>query len=353
MNRASYADTTMRIHTHTEWQPLKEVIVGTAAGAQIPSIKDESLHAINYGDVSDEQFAKVRTGPFPDRIVEETNEDLDRFSEDLTQLGIKVFRPRPVDFSDLYTTDDWTVDGNYGYCPRDSVLTVGNQAIETPMVLRHRQNEAERLFGHIFDGDVTRAPRPRLLDSMYDRSRLGVPTLQNDEPAFDAANCLKIGRDIIYLISNTGNQAGADWLQEHLGHDYSVHTVRDVYVFIHIDSTFTVLRPGLVLLCPDRVNDDTLPPYFQNWDKIYAPEPAPIPCEPGWGGASKWIAMNLLSLAPGLVVVEKHQTDLMRLLEKQGIHSHPLQLRHTRTLGGGPHCITLDLVRDGELEDYR
>lgn len=338
-----------KINTHAEWHPLKEVVVGTAAGAQIPTVKDESLHSICYGDLSDADFAKVRTGPFPRRVVEESNEDLDKFAEDLGGLGIRVHRPAPADFSEIYETDDWAVDGQYGYCPRDSVLTVGRQAIASPMVLRHRQNEARILDG-LFDRFD--APLPRLLDSMYDRSELGKPTLMNGEPAFDAANCLKIGRDILYLVSNTGNHAGADWLQAHLGPAYRIHRVEDVYVFIHIDSTFTVLRPGLVLLCPARVNEGNLPELFRGWDCIYAPEPEPMQVIEGWGGASKWIAMNLLSLRPDLVAVEENQVSLMRVLKKYGIDSLPVRLRHTRTLGGGPHCVTLDLVREGTLEDY-
>lgn len=324
--------------------------MGTATGAQIPTVKDESLHSICYGDISDEAFAGIRTGPYPDRVIEETNEDLELFSDQLRKLGIKVHRPCQVNFREMCSTGDWTVDGHYAYCPRDSVLTIGNQAIAAPMVLRHRQNEARRIFEGMFE--MTPAPVPRLLDNMYDRSRLGSPTLMNHEPAFDAANCLKIGRDILYLISNTGNHAGADWLQTHLGSDYRIHRVKDVYVFIHIDSTFTILRPGLVLLCPDRVTSEKIPALFRGWDCIYAPEPNPIPCLEGWGGASKWIAMNLLSLGPDLVAIEEHQISLMRLLAGYGIESLPVRLRHTRTLGGGPHCTTLDLVREGDLEDY-
>jgi N-dimethylarginine dimethylaminohydrolase len=341
---------TVAINSHAEWHPLKEVVVGTATGAQIPTVKDEALHSICYGDVSDEAFDAVQTGPYPESVIEEANEDLDRFADQLGGLGITVHRPREADFTEAYSTPDWTVDGYYGYCPRDSVLAIGKEAIAAPMVLRHRQNEADRIFEGMFE--MTKAPAPRLLDSMYDRSNLGKPTLMNHEPAFDAANCLKIGRDILYLISNTGNHAGADWLQEHLGADYRIHRVEDVYVFIHIDSTFTVLRPGLVLLCPDRVNDDCLPDLFRGWDTIYAPEPDPIQCIDGWGGASKWIAMNLLSLSPELVAVEENQHALMKVLEKHGIESMPVRMRHTRTLGGGPHCTTLDLVREGELEDY-
>ena len=46
----------MFINTHNEWDPLKEVIIGRAAGAQVPTVKDASLHAINYGDKSTDEF---------------------------------------------------------------------------------------------------------------------------------------------------------------------------------------------------------------------------------------------------------------------------------------------------------
>ena len=189
--------------------------------------------------------------------------------------------------------------------------------------------------------------------SLYDRSVLGRPTLRNDEPAFDAANCLKLGYDVLYLISNTGNQAGADWLQDHLGPSYRVHPVRDVYAFIHIDSTITLLRPGLVLLCPTRVKEDQIPECIRNWDRIWCPDPVEVPSLEEWGGASKWIAMNILSIGPDLAAVEANQVPLMRELEKHGVNCLPVQLRHTRTLGGGPHCVSLDLFREGEVADYR
>jgi scyllo-inosamine-4-phosphate amidinotransferase 1 len=296
-----------------------------------------------------EEFAKIPVGPYPRRIIEETEEDLETFAEALRKLGIRVHRPATADFSEVRQVGRWRVDGYAAYCPRDTILTVGTHAIETPMALRHRQDEA-RLLRHIMR--TVRAPVPQLLDSIYDRSTLGVPTLRNDEPVFDAANSLKCGRDILFLIANTGNQAGADWLQSFLGAEYRVHPVRGVYAFVHVDSTIVPLRPGLVLLNPERVNESNMPAFLRRWDKIYAPEPVSIAADPAWGPASKWIALNLLSLSPELVVVEKHQTGLMRELARHGIESLPIQLRHTRTMKGGPHCVTLDLVRDGNLEDY-
>lgn len=339
----------VEVSTHTEWGRLREIIVGSATGAQVPRVTDESLHSVDYGHLSDDAFARITTGPYPQRVIEETNEDLDRIAEELTKLGIRVHRPAPADFSEIRQVGEWRVDGYYAYCPRDSLLTIGRQAIETPMAVRHRQDEA-RLYRHIVN--TYPAPRPRLRDSLYDRSTLGIPTLRNEEPVFDAANCLKCGRDVLFLISNSGNQAGADWLQSHLGSGYRVHPLRGIYSFVHVDSTIVPLRPGLVLLCPDRVNEGNLPEYFRNWEKIYAPEPVAVPFDPAWSPASKWIALNLLSLSPELVMVEKHQVGLMRELERHGIESLPVQLRHMRTMKGGPHCVTVDLVRDGELEAY-
>lgn len=338
-----------QVNTYAEWDPLKEVIVGIATGARIPNRKDHCLRCIEYATLSDEEFARTPTGLYPRQMIEETDEDLDKFSADLEEMGIRVHRPPVTDFTEVYQTDDWAVDGYHAYCPRDTIFTIANHAIETPMVLRHRQNEA-RIYRDIVE--TVQAPLPRLLDNMFDRSVMGVPTLQNDEPAFDAANLLKIGKDIIFLISNTGNQAGVDWLQEFLGSEYRVHPVRNVYKYIHIDSTIIPLRPGLVLLCPQRVNKDNVPEFFHSWDKIYAPDPIITPFDTAWNPASETIAMNILSLAPDLVAVEKSQTNLMRELERYGIQSYPLQLRHMRSMAGGPHCVTLDLVREGTLADY-
>jgi len=67
---------------------------------------------------------------------------------------------------------------------------------------------------------------------------------------------------------------------------------------------------------------------------------------------SNWIDMNLLSINPNLVVVDQGQTGLIKLLEKQGVDVIPLRLRHSKMLGGGFHCITLDIRRRGTLQRY-
>jgi hypothetical protein len=67
---------------------------------------------------------------------------------------------------------------------------------------------------------------------------------------------------------------------------------------------------------------------------------------------SDWIDMNVFSINPNLAVVDGNQTGLMKLLESHGIDIVPLKLRHAKMLGGGFHCVTLDIRRNGTLQRY-
>jgi N-dimethylarginine dimethylaminohydrolase len=194
-----------------------------------------------------------------------------------------------------------------------------------------------------------------LLDSLFDVD-LDKPTPRNDEPAFDAANILRLGRDLIYLVSATGNELGGQWLQTMLGEDFRIHFLKDVYYGSHIDSTFVALRPGLILCSPARVNHDTLPAVLKQWEVLYSP---PMENTDHFDAdylsksiGSEWIDMNLFSINPNLVVVDRDQTALNKLLEKHGLDVIPMKLRHSKMLGGGYHCVTLDTRRKGSLERY-
>jgi N-dimethylarginine dimethylaminohydrolase len=260
----------------------------------------------------------------------------------------------------VWSCNDWESEGYYNLCPRDILLVIGDHIIETPNVIRSRAQETfsyrTMMVDYLKSGAKWySAPKPMLLDSLFEVD-LDKPTPRNDEPAFDAANVLRLGQDLIYLVSSTGNELGGQWLQTILGDAFRVHFLKDVYYGSHIDSTFVALRPGLMLCNPARLNDETLPEILKQWDVIYSP-----PME-GAGKydadylsksiGSNWIDMNLFSINPNLVVVDQDQTALIRLLEKQGLDVIPLKLRHAKMLGGGFHCITLDIRRTGALQRY-
>ena len=62
--------------------------------------------------------------------------------------------------------------------------------------------------------------------------------------------------------------------------------------------------------------------------------------------AGNWIALNMLSISPDTVIMDRHQPELIKHIESYGITVVPSELRHSRSLGGGFHCVTLDLHRE-------
>ena len=88
-----------------------------------------------------------------------------------------------------------------------------------------------------------------------------------------------------------------------------------------------------------------MPSVFKNWDKIWVDDVVPQDFYQ-YPYASKWIGLNMLSIDPNTVIVDSAQTDLIQTLQQRKFAVIPMQLRHSRTLGGGFHCVTLDLVRE-------
>jgi len=341
------------VSTYSEWDPLEEVIVGTAAYAQLP--KDLGIDALSHAAV--DLYKDMAEIQFPDRIVHETEEDLSVFVSELEKLGIRVRRPHAIKFTGMVQTPLWESGYFFTYCPRDVLLSIGDMIIETPNVFRSRFFEPwayKNILVEYMEHGARwlSAPRPALRDDVYNFDGLSASAIKNTEPLFDAANVLKAGRDVFYLISDSGNELGCRWLQSTLGSDYQVHACRNLYSSSHIDTTLVLLRPGLLLANPERVNDDNLPKPLKKWDIMYAPEMA----EPSYSDmtpmASKWFGMNVLMLSPSLAVVDQHQSALIKQLESVGIDVLPLRLRHGRQLGGGFHCVTLDVRRKGSLRNY-
>lgn len=331
--------------SYNEWDCLKKVVLGTIDNFQVPTVIDKSFHSILCPTTAKNKLHTVQVGGFPKKIIEETREDLNIISMILSELGVEVVRPKKILVKEKIKTNNWSVDQMGTYCPRDVFTCIGSKIIASPMSLRHRSKEFDA-YRHLFrSDDVIIAPTPKLLDCSYSIKKKPLPNLLEIEPIFDAANIIRCNNDIFYLISNTGNNEGANWLQDILGSEYRVHRISGIYKNMHIDTTILPLREGLLLCNPDRVNHNNLPDFFKKWDVIYSPCMKDIPYINRCTAASKWIGMNLLSITPSLALVEKSQLALIKALNKNGIEVIPIALRHSRTLGGGPHCITTDIER--------
>lgn len=302
------------ISTHNEWDPLKKIVVGIADHANWP------LHDPVFAKESEKTSWKetpVPSGPVPQWIIDEANQDLDGLATILTDLGVEVVRPETFNFQ--------AHDGMYNYCPRDRLLVVGDQVIDTAMMYPCRDMELQCYNDILGDAPVITMPRDQGL-------------------VLDAANILRLGPNkMLYLESASGNKAAYYWLLANLPPNTSIELC-NFYAGVHIDSTIVALREGLVMLNASRVSFDNVPRAFEGWQKIWVNDVVAQGFHE-YPYASKWIAMNMLVVDPETVIVDRHQTELIRTLESYRFRVIPHELRHSRTLGGGFHCVTLDLVR--------
>ena len=191
-----------------EWDPLEEVIVGNPLNARYPT-QTEAPSSQNFLTV---HWPKSR-GPFPQQIIEETEEDLNGFAKILEGLGVTVKRPDTWPHEAKFSTIHWEAQGVLQLLsPR---CFVGHWRPHYRNAQCHPQPRPGNVqLSHVADGvyEVRRkwysAPKPMLLDSLFEGVDLNKPTPRNDEPAFDAANVLRFGKDLIYLVSATGNELG-------------------------------------------------------------------------------------------------------------------------------------------------
>jgi glycine amidinotransferase/scyllo-inosamine-4-phosphate amidinotransferase 1 len=302
------------ISTYNEWDRLKSVVVGSATGAHWPSL--DPVFRLE-AERTMWRETPVPSGPVPLHIIDESNEDLQTLADTLTSLGVEVLRPWDMDFSKAH--------GMYNYCPRDRLLVWGDTVVDCAMMYPCRDVEIYNLREVTSRcGKFLRMPR-----------EVGL--------TLDAANVCRLNDTWVFLESASGNRAAYDWLCEQFP-DVTIELV-NFYAGVHIDSTIVPIREGLVLLNGSRVNQLNCPRVFERWHKIYIHDVVAQDFYQ-YPYASKWIAMNMLVIDPHTVIVDRHQPELIKTLENWHFTVIPLELRHSRTLGGGFHCVTLDLLRD-------
>jgi len=303
------------INSCNEWDPLEAVVVGSASMANWP-MTDPVFAEEARTSLWTETPAPA--GPVPQEIIDQANRELDILSETIVRYGATVYRPKPMDFVQR--------KGMYNYCPRDRLLIAGDTVVDCNMMYPCRNQEIENYYRLLADArNVFTMPRDAGM-------------------TLDAANICRLGDTWLFLESASGNRVAYEWLCN----KFPNITIElcNFYSGVHIDSTITPLREGLVLLNANRVNEDNCPRAFQDWERIYITEDQIVAQDfYQYPYASKWIAMNMLAIDPETVIIDAAQTELIKLLKSKGIDSIPLTLSHSRTLGGGFHCVTLDTRR--------
>jgi N-dimethylarginine dimethylaminohydrolase len=303
------------MYSINEWDPIEAIVVGSASHANWP-MNDPVFAEEARNTLWRETPAP--SGPVPQFIIDEANRELDTLSETLVKYGAIVYRPKPMNFVEE--------QGMYNYCPRDRLLVAGDTLVDVNMMYPCRNQEIKNYYRLIGEArNIITMPRDAGM-------------------TLDAANICRLGNTWLFLESASGNRVAYDWLCQQFP-KINIELC-NFYSGVHIDSTITPLREGLVMLNANRVSETNCPKAFKDWEKIWVTEDMIVVQDfYQYPYASKWIAMNMLVLDPETVIIDVAQTQLISILKSKGIDSIPLTLSHSRTLGGGFHCVTLDTRR--------
>ena len=335
----------MKVSVKNEYGQLKSTILGRVEGANWPT-----------GDLFFDKISKlppvfgnVPKGRIPEDIIDKARTELLHMKDVLIDNGVKVFRPEIQDYSKQATHYGNLVQGMHSYSARDILLSVGDKIIECPTPFVSRYTELN-------DYDVIRqeairdgckwiaAPRARMepAEAVHKEAKI---VLTERYPIFEAANILKFDDKLLYLKSSTANQAGADWLQKVVGTEFEVITWDGVYNGAHIDTTLASLKKDLILINSSRVDSaDRLPKFLRQHRKIWVHDCVERKFHK-FPYASKWIGMNVLVINEEKVMLDPIQDNLIKQLKTE-FEIIEIPLSHSRTFGGGHHCVTNDLERE-------
>ncbi|KAM5443988.1 putative glycine amidinotransferase [Microsporum ferrugineum] len=347
------AEHTPLIFADDEWSPLKSVIVGRAEHSAFPS---EPLQMIEATMPSEHVQHFKKSNPFPAEVLAEAQKELDNFATILQKEGIRVYRPKEV---------DWVKAGGYtGAMPRDGLMTVGNVLIEAPFAWGCRRHEIKLGYSDILNelgksgsSRICRAPEIIGEDTLYYKKAVNGNadgsnwTINNTRPAFDTADLMRFGRTIIGQLSHVTNRKGAQYLQAMVPDGYTVELLDTTdESAMHIDATILPLRRGLLVYHPERVTEEALRRHavFRDWElRKYPFVPKPRgPEGPPLFMCSPWLVLNALSLDEKRIMVEANDTQFASWVKEEfGMEPIMIPFQHVNSIGGSFHCATVDLVR--------
>jgi glycine amidinotransferase len=352
------------VNSYNEWDKLEEVIVGCGIPTNIPAIDFTFKMFFHDNLIGINEFRHE----ILKKHIDEHNEDIESFAELLKSLGVIVKRPKVPDKIHKVKTHSWNSEVHPSLNVRDLTVVIGDEIIETPPSCRWRYYETDfmkHLFLDYFNNGAkwTQVPKPIITDMSFDMSYIektgGIINRKESymdcgyEIMFDAANMMRFGKHILFNCSNENSRMGMKWLQRHLGDKHIVWGV-DI-CDNHIDSSILPLKPGLCIVTREDFWHK-LPAPLQKWDKIYIPQLNRTTEEFHMQGiklASPRIELNVFSVSPELVICHpNYEKILNQKLNPHGISAIGSRMRHCEIFSGAHHCTTLDIRRDGIMEDY-
>jgi hypothetical protein len=347
----------MKYNVWNKWGKLKTVMLGTC-------------HPPEFYDVI--KSDKIRDPLL--RITEETLEDLDYYESVLKDFGCKVLRP-PTQ----YNLDAWdNINNNDNQVkpiprgslqPRDFQLVMGDKFVVSSL------NNPLNNKG-IVDTVKKYNSKDLLIDPNAIKKIIGNQTTDQVWPAA----CVTVVGDRVYYDALEVPEKSVQWLKKTFPHFKYIK----LELGGHNDGYFHTLKPGLLISTEEVKNYDET---FPGWEVCYLPDSS-------WDNVKEWhvyknktdgkwylpgesdndefitfvnswlndwvgyveetvFDVNVLVLDEHHVCVSNNKNETVNnFFKKHKMEPVYIPWRHGHFWDGGVHCITLDLEREGNMEDY-
>jgi N-dimethylarginine dimethylaminohydrolase len=335
----------MTYSVYQHWDPLRVCIVGRSYPPEFYS------------------WIKVpRVRNLFEKIARETEEDYQNLVQKLQEFGVQVFRPELGDLSQFLMPDDKRYQPPPMY-PRDVCIMIG-----------------DRFYQH-FTPSQPGYQNP--YDNVLDRIRQqGNEIKYVDDPgAINGSTVSRLGRDL-YFGTERYNQ-DTKHLEHFVKNEFTGYRTHVVNTGGHIDGTYCPVTPGLIFSIVDAPSfAETFPGWEvvylenQSWGKIrdwgvlknknngkwwipgFEQDQDVIHTVEKW--LSHWVGyveetvfdVNMLMLDTRNILMLGYNQQVIDALSRYDITAHIVPFRHRYFWDGGLHCITADLDREGQMQDY-
>ena len=370
----------MTFSVHQHWDPLKVCAVG------------QSYPAHFYNFIKSQKARSVMQ-----RIAEETEEDYQKLINLLNKFGVEIVRTKLVDDPDYYFRN-----GKYispPMCPRDYTAMIGDKFfsksdkyttiwnnLRDESWPEHMPDRWEQIPESIRDELVNQFGHSE--KDLYQNRFEDIHNLvkqQGNEIIYDtrinSAEHVRVGKD---LYHGTGERERVK-PETQSKYDQLFPEYRNWIVDTqgHCDGFFCAVKPGLIVSLYDKPDYNV---EFPGWEVVHLPNESWTKMGKFLGlklknGGKWWVPgeenndefthyvtewidhwmgyaeetvfdVNMLVIDQENVICNSNNPKVMEAFERHGITPHILNFRHRYFWDGGLHCITSDLDREGQRQDY-
>jgi len=193
----------------------------------------------------------------------------------------------------------------------------------------------------------------------------------------------RIGKDLYFSMVNDFNKSLPERFISKVKRLFPNYRSHLLDIRGHCDGSFCPVKPGLIISLSDIQNYDET---FPGWEVVSLPGQSWIKVKPFLDLKQKnkgkwwipgeeynedlidyvetwlkdWVTyveetvfdVNMLVIDEHNVICNNYNKDVFDAFERHGVTPHVINFRHRYFWDGGLHCITSDIVREGEQKDY-